>query len=148
MPSSRSEIVSKSREYLGVRWRHQGRLKSKGPSGGVDCAGLIIKVAHELGIFDYDFTNYERQGEWSDFIGHFRNVMDEIKIVDIKPGSVLILRERSYPCHCGIATDWEPGNKSFIHGFALAHCVVEQEYDEEWRGLTVAAFDYRGVLED
>ena len=52
----RSRIVATAREYLLTPFHHQGRKKGV----GIDCVGLIACVGHELGILDYDCTDYSR----------------------------------------------------------------------------------------
>jgi len=40
-----SDVVAQARKYMGVRWAHQGRSPA-----GMDCAGLVIRVAQDLGL--------------------------------------------------------------------------------------------------
>ena len=147
MPSRR-DVVECARTFLGTRWRHQGRLKGSGPSSGVDCAGLVIKVAHELGLFTYDYTDYTRQGDWGAFVGRFREHMIESSLDKAKPGSILILRESAYPCHCGIVSKWEQDDRLFIHAYAVQHKVIEDVFNDEWRSMTITVFEYPGLDEE
>jgi hypothetical protein len=51
----KAQVVSAAREWIGVPFRHQGRTRD-----GVDCAGVVIKVAHALGLSSFDATGYRR----------------------------------------------------------------------------------------
>src|ERR1700680_1854413 len=46
--TTRADIVSKAREYMGTRFVHQGRVKGR----ALDCVGLPLMVAEDLGIVD------------------------------------------------------------------------------------------------
>ena len=50
-----SDIVDQARGYLGTPFLHQGRTRH-----GLDCVGLVIRVAHDLGLSDYDIDHYAR----------------------------------------------------------------------------------------
>jgi cell wall-associated NlpC family hydrolase len=59
----RSAIVTAARSWLGTPYRHQHRERGV----GVDCAGLVIGVARQLGIVpaDFDVNGYSRQPDGS-----------------------------------------------------------------------------------
>jgi cell wall-associated NlpC family hydrolase len=59
----RTDIVAAARTYLGVPWRHQGRTRA-----GLDCAGLIVMVARDLALSDYDSTAYGRRAQGHAFL--------------------------------------------------------------------------------
>jgi cell wall-associated NlpC family hydrolase len=46
--SKRADVIRAARAYIGTPFRHQGRLKGV----AVDCAGVVMCVAEELGIRD------------------------------------------------------------------------------------------------
>ena len=49
----RKDIIAKARSWIGIEYRFRGRSRQ-----GIDCSGLVVGVAKELKLFDYDFTNY------------------------------------------------------------------------------------------
>ena len=55
MSVSTAQVVAAGRCYTGVRWHHQGRTRA-----GLDCAGLIIRTAHDLGLSEFDLADYGR----------------------------------------------------------------------------------------
>lgn len=57
---SRDLIVQEAQSWIGTPFQHQGR--TKGPHGGVDCVGLIIGVAKNVGYHPQDTPkNYATQ---------------------------------------------------------------------------------------
>jgi len=66
MSVSAEQIVVCARGWVGTRFAHQGRRKkSAGDAGSVDCLGLLVGVADELGLMrdgrrlaDQDETHY------------------------------------------------------------------------------------------
>lgn len=142
MPTSRDDIVAEARSWVGTKWRHQGRSRVH----GVDCAGLVIAVAHELGLSEFDIANYRREPRKHIFIQHFRDNMHERAIADRLPGDVLLLRDRQFTCHAAILA-MQGGRQSIIHAFAGRRQVVEEDYSADWRGRTTQCFAFPGLDE-
>lgn len=143
--ATREDVVRTARSMIGTRWRHQGRT----PGKQLDCVGLVVKVAHQLGLSDYDFTGYTRESHWNEFVHHFAQNMDEVKPRrPYKPADVLIFRQGRYPCHCGIASMLN-GKLSLIHALVVPGETIEEyiEADPELTTLHIATFRFRG-LED
>jgi len=74
-------VGAAARAWLGIPWRHQGRS-----ARGVDCAGLVVLVARELGLADYDKQTYGRRPEGQGFDQHFRAAMAGIRLPEAGPG--------------------------------------------------------------
>ena len=99
MPTS-LDVVATARAYLGVPWRHQGRSRL-----GLDCAGLIVLTARDLGLSDHDRTGYGRHAQGLGFVDAFREAMDPVPLSSMRPGDVLLFADEAYPCHCGILSE-------------------------------------------
>jgi cell wall-associated NlpC family hydrolase len=138
MPSS-EHIVAGARAYLGVPWRHQGRTRA-----GLDCAGLIVMVARDLGLSDYDSTAYGRRAQGHAFLSPFRQTMDGVPVPEMRPGDVLLFADAAYPCHCGIVSERHQ-LPHLIHAFALRRQVVEEPYAGEWPEKVKFCFRFRGI---
>lgn len=124
------EVVQEARKWLGVPWRHQGR-----DHNGIDCAGLIIKVAHGLGISSFDCSGYGLTPDGESLRAELE------RHVDAKPariGSIVLLRFISAPQHLAILTDI-----GLIHAYARAGRVIETSFDERWRRRVVGFYRYR-----
>ncbi len=50
-------VMEIARSWVGTKFHHQGRRKNV----GVDCIGLIVGVAQELGLNVEDKTDYARE---------------------------------------------------------------------------------------
>lgn len=110
--TTRAQIVDCARSWLGTPWQHQQRAKGL----AVDCAGLIIGVARELGLVDaeFDVNGYGRRpsGELIDLCAHY---LDPVAQADLQPGDVVVVSIYREPQHMGIAADYAHGGLSLIH---------------------------------
>lgn len=128
--------MSAARLWLGTAWRHQGR----GP-GGVDCVGLIVRVAHDLGLSRYDVTGYSRRAQGVGFLEHFAANLMSVPIADAQPADILVFADQAYPCHCGFLSHWR-GAAHVIHAHALRRKVIEEPYAGEWRQKVRRAYRF------
>jgi cell wall-associated NlpC family hydrolase len=130
---TRNDVVRVARYYTGTRWHHQGRSVA-----GVDCAGLVVRVAHDLGLSDFDSADYGRLP-----LGQkMRAIMDAHmdRVTDYQPGDVLLMRFEAEPQHLAIVTDY-----GIIHALAQARKVVEHGLNDVWISRIVAAYKFRGI---
>ena len=125
---SPNKIVEEARTWLGVRFRHQGRNRQ-----GVDCAGLVIVIANQLGLTDFETKNYSRRTTGDPFVMHFHAAgMVEVPLSDIRPGDVVLTEDQHFPCHCGFVGEDRFG-LTFIHAHGRRRKVVEQPL-ADWEG--------------
>ena len=140
MPN-RHDIVEAARGYLGVPWRHQGRSRR-----GLDCAGLVVMVARDLGLSDYDTTSYRRHARGQAFVEHFRENMDPAPVSGMRPGDVLVFADGTYPCHGAIVSE-RHGRTFIVHAHATRRQIVEEAYAGEWPEKVKFCFRFRGLSE-
>lgn len=138
-------IVLAARSYLGTPFRHQGRLKRV----GVDCVGLLVGVARELGIWgdSIDHTAYRRREDGTILMEMLETHL-VIKSLDdpLRPGDILAMRH-SVPQHVAIVSEAFPnGEFQIIH--ALDSGVVEHRLSTRWRRKIVGVFEFPGVAYD
>jgi cell wall-associated NlpC family hydrolase len=136
---SRLAIVQAARKHLGTKFRHQGRK----PGVGLDCVGLLVCVARELGIPYTDERCYSRMPNGVTLMDRLLESCDRYaEPGDAKVGSVLVFEflGPEWPQHVGIRTD-----RGFIHTYGRIGKVCEHGYDAEWQARTVAALDFKGV---
>lgn len=137
------DIVEAARGYLGTPWLHQGRTRL-----GVDCAGLVIVVARDLELSNYDTIDYQRRTTGQEFLRHFQANMRRLPIQDARPGDVMLFRDKQYPCHSTILGE-KDGCTTIIHAHALRRKVVEDYLHQgDWQQRRVAAFRFHGIEED
>jgi len=136
---NRDDIVAVARAYLGTRFRHQGRRAA------LDCVGLALAVAEDLGLLDRFGTLIRRED-----YGHYGSqpvdgpvlrecerrlvrlhYAPEALISVLEPGQVLALRAPFVPCHAGIVSQLEFG-PGVIHAYPPSGGVVEHLLDARW----------------
>lgn len=132
-------IVAEARSYIGTPFHHQGRVKGI----GIDCVGLVIGIAHALGLSDFDTADYGRQPDPVAMGATLDAHLDRVNLSDIRPGDILWLRMIWEPMHLAIVTEVDP--LRIVHAYqrpGLSRC-VEQGIDDAWRRRIVACFRYR-----
>lgn len=119
-------VVRAARAWLGRPWAHQGR----DPVVGVDCAGLVICVARELGLVDasFDVQGYGRvpDGSMRALCARWMHEVHELELgavalMAVDPGAD---GERAAQ-HLGIVGDYRHGGHSLIHASGIAGRVIE-----------------------
>lgn len=128
------DLVRAARAYLGVPWRHLGRTRA-----GVDCIGLVILAAADVGLSLPDPAPYEREPQGARLLdgisAHAR------RVASVKPGDILVFRMGVYGGHVGIATTHRAyGVAGVLHAYAPRRHVVEQPMDGEMKRALVAVF--------
>lgn len=158
----RDRIVEAARAWKGTPFVHQGR--TKGPSGGVDCVGVVIEVARELGLSDFQTTDYTAQPDAAEMQRLLEMHLDYVPApakLNVRAGDVLWFRAPE-PQHLAIVTEaavspdglaWP--RMSMVHAFSRIRgqdralrrvgLVVEGAVDQVWRARLHAAFRFRGV---
>jgi cell wall-associated NlpC family hydrolase len=133
-------VIQVARTWIGTRFHHQGRTKGV----GVDCIGLIVGVAKELGLEVVDRVDYAREpsnGELEKALAKY------LTPCELKVGAVALFKLDKEPQHVGIigALSIEHGawNYSLIHAYAQARKVVEHGLDDFWKARLVGCFGYR-----
>lgn len=132
----RNRIVSLTRTYLGVPWRHQGRSHHS-----IDCVGLPIVVGRELGLHDYDDTfNYRRQSTGSELTQIFEKHCNRItNLAGLLPGDLVIFRDTVFAQHVGIMSS----KTSVIHATTHKRMVVEEPLDGDLRSKLLRGYRFK-----
>lgn len=119
--TTRADVVAEARTWIGVPWVHQHRSRQ-----GVDCAGLIICVARDLGLLpaDFDLNGYSRRPDGT-LLAVCDEHMDRIDRSAMQPGDVLVVATEHDPQHMGILGDYRHGGLSLIHAASKAGRVIE-----------------------
>lgn len=117
------EIVSIARRWLGTPFHHQARLEGV----GVDCVGLVICIARELGAVakDWDVKGYGRVPDGVQLMRHLDDRLDAITQEEMRPGDVVLVAFDSHPQHVGIVGDYTHGGLSIIHASGAHGRVLE-----------------------
>lgn len=142
--TTQDDIVRYARTWLGTRWVHQGRSRQ-----GIDCAGLLIKVAEHFELPHEDAQGYRRD-PGRQFLRIIRKWSEPVQPKAPLHGAIGIFHDTTMPCHTGIfAVDSKTGVVTVIHSEAFPkRRVHEQIYSEGNQSLESRLVDirkFRGV---
>ncbi len=109
------EIVYVANTLVGVPFRHQGRSRA-----GLDCAGLIIVIAHLLGLTDKDTVSYSRRPN----VEEFTKFMIEAGCTQLpygthERGDILRFNTLGWPVHLGVYEVDRRGGEWYTHAYSL-----------------------------
>lgn len=102
---------------------------------GIDCVGLIIMAASDIGIQVPDMPGYRRSPDGPKFVEHIR--ASSVPASEPLPGTFGIFRDGSQPCHVGIFAEMH-GGVSLIHAYAGTGQVMEEMFDHDWPKKLIA----------
>lgn len=128
-------IVDAARACIGTPFRHQGRI----PGVALDCAGLVVAVAQELGVAYTDQQGYSRTPSG----GRLECALDEqpclvrVPASERQPGDVLLIRFASDPQHLAILA-----GDTIIHSYASVGAVCEHRLSPVWVARIVCAYRF------
>lgn len=136
--TARLDVTASALGWMGTPYKHLGRDRF-----GLDCVGLIIRVANDTGITGYDTLNYSRRPNSHEFMREMKDHLDRKHLRDAVPGDIVMFRGPRVPCHVGILV--EPD--LIVHAYLPARKVVRERLSGHLARLAVCAYSYRG-LED
>lgn len=150
--TTRAQVIAKAREFAGTPFKDQHRMKGK--KGGVDCVGIVLLVAEELGICyndtqemkGSDYQNYSAQGLNSFVLTECRKRLIEKPVMQMKAGDVVVMRVPDIPCHAGILAERD-GHLYLIHALndGPQGKVTEHILDFKWQRRICGVFEYPGI---
>ena len=135
-----ADVAATARQYLGVRFQHQGRSRA-----GMDCAGLVVRVALDLGLPVMDWQGYGRLPR-----ADRMRVMVSAQCVELAPhtppssGHLAMMRFEAEPQHLAIVVD-HPQGLGLIHALMHERKVAEHRLDARWLQRIVALYELPGV---
>jgi len=135
------QLVAAARSYIGVRWHHQGRSRA-----GLDCAGVIIRAAHDLGLSEFDARGYGTQPDGSMSRLLREHCLLQPSGTEPEPGMVAEMRFELEPQHIGLIVPYRLGGVGLLHAMSLfPRRVTEHRLDDLWRRRIVALYKLPGV---
>lgn len=136
------EIIKRSRSWMNVKFRHQGRSKC-----GVDCIGLFSEVAKEIGRDIPIPSNYTHHPDQKFLFAEMNRLFDKITKAEFTVGDLCLMRFeddlRRVPCrHVAIRTEF-----GVLHSSAQHRKVTEHSLDDEWMDRVEHCFRMRRTHE-
>lgn len=133
-----TQIIAAARACIGTPFRHQGRI----PCVALDCAGLVVAVAKDIGADYIDRPNYGRMPSG----GLLESVLDDQPCLVRVPnaarqaGDVLLMRFTGEPQHLAICA-----GETIIHSYQQVGRVCEHRLADVWIARIVRVYRFRGV---
>lgn len=140
----KQQVVAAARAWIDTPFHHQARVKG----AGVDCIGLIIGVARELGLVapDFDVQGYAETPDGRTLMRLATMHMTEIGRDAMAAGDVVVTRFDQGAQHFGVLGDYRHGGLSIIHGASDPGRVIETRLMFGPSMQFVAAFALPGVV--
>lgn len=109
---TREQIVAEARSWVGTPWVHQHRVKGR----AVDCVGLVIGVARNLGLVpdEFEVTGYSQMPDGR-LLELCTTYMRPVARDAMQPGDVVVVAIVDQPQHVGILTPYPGGNLAMVH---------------------------------
>lgn len=142
MNTLEQRIVAAARGWIGVPFEHQGRSRA-----GIDCAGLVIEVAREVGLIDarWNVTGYLARPDGQSLRALCERNLEPAG-APVPGGVVLVAWLRGPPQHLGIVAEHPLGGLTIVHADGRrARAVVEQRLVVSRALQLVAAYRMRPV---
>jgi cell wall-associated NlpC family hydrolase len=132
------DLLNHARQCLGTPFRHQGRLVAF----GLDCAGVVIHVARQIGAGPIDVAGYGRHpanGELERTLDA-QPCLERVALSDRAAGDVLLMRFASDPQHLAICT-----GEGIIHAYESVGLCCEHRLSSLWAARIVRVYRFRGI---
>lgn len=141
---TRADVVREARSWKETPFHHQGRMKGV----GVDCVGVVIKVAQDLGLTTFDADGYGTIPNGRHLRQGCTDNMDPIPTDEIRPGDVLLMRWERFPQHLAVVTEGHGvRGLGVVHSYSQIGKCIEHGLSQDWLDRVVQAYRLRG-LED
>tara|TARA_R100000152_G_C6777873_1_gene208044 strand:+ start:2869 stop:3270 length:402 start_codon:yes stop_codon:yes gene_type:complete len=129
------EIADTALAYVGTPFVHQGRSKH-----GLDCVGLLVQVARDLGFEAHDFTAYSLRPSSAQLMRLIGRSCDRVE-GDPEVGDILVFQYigPGWPQHAAIKT-----MRGMVHSYRGGpNKVVEVSFDDAWKDRLHSVWRYR-----
>jgi hypothetical protein len=136
------QVIAQARTYSGCRWRHQGRVRA-----GMDCLGLMICTAHDLGLTEFDTTDYGLHPNGDLTKGLREHCIEQPPGTPPAPGLLAEMTFEQEPQHVALIVPYHAGGLGVLHALSLfPRKVVEHSLDRAWRRRIVRFYRLPGVV--
>lgn len=134
-----AEIIAAARSAIGTPFVHQGRVVGV----GLDCAGLVVHVAHTLGAEYVDAAGYARHPSQGLLEGAINSqpCLERVALAERQAGDILLMRFAGDPQHLAVCA-----GDTIIHAYSNVGQVCEHRLADVWEARIVAVYRFRGVL--
>ncbi len=132
---ARAEWIMEVRTWIGTPWVHQGRNRL-----GVDCVGLLICPARDLGLTTFESEPYGRSPPVEYLMRMCDAHLTKVKVA--VPGDILLMKLGRMPQHFAILV----GPNRIVQARGDTGSVVETNLPGTWKRRVVATYSMPGVV--
>jgi len=143
---TRQQIIDTARSYIGVPYAQQGRSREI----GLDCVGLLIKIAHDTGYSDFDFLAYGSNPDGETMERLLGEQLDRLEFIDqAQEGDVISMDFGGGEQHVGVLSKMSPKGIKYsymIHALR-DHGVVEGRPFGKYLRSIRGAYRLKGIVD-
>lgn len=131
-------LIAAARACIGTPFRHQGRI----PGMALDCAGLLIAVAKEIGAEYVDVAGYglNPAGGMLQTSLDAQPCLEPVLTAQRQPGDILLMRFAAEPQHLALLA-----GDTIIHAYSNVGQVCEHRLSAIWSARIVRVYRFRGI---
>lgn len=133
---TRDELIREVESWIDTPFHHQGRLKGV----GVDCIGLLVSVARNMGNPVEDVYGYSIHPRDFEMLNNMNRQLKRV-VGEPQPGDILLFKFNKYPQHVAVMVE----DGYMIHALDPVGRVVKHRFDETWRKRMIGSFEFPGV---
>lgn len=146
-----AQVEAAARRLVGTPWLHCGR--TPGPGGGLDCVGVLVALARDIGYPCKDHGAYARTPAGESLLNALNACLDPLDVRCMGPGDIVVFwmdprtRQAQHvavlvasPCGLGMVHTWDRGRQD--------DRVVEVHLNQTWRRRVCAAYRLRGMVRE
>lgn len=135
-----ADIVQAAESMIGTPFVHQGRV----PGKGLDCVGLLVAVARQLGLKAEDRADYPPETSRAMLTAALAASCARLSgFREARPGDILVFRRGRERWHTGILAALDP--PAFVHAWSkpTGGSVRRDHLDRVWRRSIREVWRYR-----
>src|SRR5215831_16089509 len=146
----RQRVLDAMQQSLGLPFQYQGRGQelADGTRAGVDCIGLVLRVAWDCQIPLEDSADYRSIADAARLTAELERQLVALPVADVAPGDVVQWRNSgalySPPDNVALV-GWQDGRVTLVTALFSRGAVVEFGYRHPWPSLVTAAYRLPGV---
>lgn len=131
-------ISEAAEKYIGVPFRHQGRTMA-----GLDCVGLVILAARDVGYNDYVEFAYGREPRQDRLQKTLREHIGEPLDRPPRVNDIVLLRlpHSRAPSHVGIICE-HPHGLGIIHAYGEIGMVKKQRFSQSMADRVAGVYEW------
>jgi len=137
--TTKAEFVEEVLTWVDTPFHHMGRLKHI----AVDCVGIVVASAANLGIEVTDSKQYPRfpiHGIFNDMVD---KQTDPVEFKDVQLGDLLKFKWSNEPQHIAVLTCMNP--LQITHAYSQVGMCVTNDLDAYWQRLLTDVRRLRGL---